>query len=138
MRRLPGGGLSPFLRHFFIKYHEESLYRVLGMIWIFLIRKKHEIFTSQRVCRLYGALCFRLFVFVLKLVLYFLSLDDYLIILNMLDDYLTFFDYLSLLIAPRFRSRRAVSDGGLLLSGAYDLICFMKFFEGYEGCLENA
>ena len=49
-----------------------------------------------------------------------------------------FFDYLSLLIAPCFRSRRAVSDDGLLLSGAYDLTCFIRFFEFYKLWLENA
>ena len=68
----------------------------------------------------------------------FLSLDDYLTILNMLDDYLIIFDYISLLVAPCFRSRRAVSDGGLLLSGAYDLTCFIRFFEFHKLCLENA
>ena len=31
-------------------------------------------------------------------------------------------------IAPCFRSRRDVSDGGLLLSVADDLTCFMRFF----------
>ena len=36
-------------------------------------------------------------------------------------------------IVPSIRSRRAVSNGGPLLSVAYDLTCFMKFFEGYEG-----
>ena len=30
-------------------------------------------------------------------------------------------------MAPSFRSRRAVSNGGLLLSVAYDFTCFMKF-----------
>ena len=32
-------------------------------------------------------------------------------------------------IVPLFRSRRAVSDGGPLLSVAYHLTCFMTFFE---------
>ena len=41
-------------------------------------------------------------------------------------------------IVPCFRSRRAVSDGGLLLSVAYDLTCFMKVFERCKLCLENA
>ena len=41
-------------------------------------------------------------------------------------------------IVPSIRSRRAVSDGGPLLSVAYDLTCFMRFFEGYKRCLENA
>ena len=41
-------------------------------------------------------------------------------------------------IAPCFRSRRAVSNGGLLLSVAYDLTCFMRFFERYKLCLKNA
>ena len=31
-------------------------------------------------------------------------------------------------VVPLFRSRRAVSNGGLLLSVAYDLTCFMMFF----------
>ena len=31
-----------------------------------------------------------------------------------------------------------MSDGGPLLSLAYDLTCFVKFFEGYQGRLENA
>ena len=35
-------------------------------------------------------------------------------------------------IAPLFRSRRAVSNGGLLLSVAYDLTCFIRFFELYK------
>ena len=38
---------------------------------------------------------------------------------------------------PSIRSRRAVSNGGLLLSVAYDLTCFMRFFERYKLCLEN-
>ena len=41
-------------------------------------------------------------------------------------------------IAPCFRSRRAVSDGGFLLSVAYDLTCFMKSFACYKRFLENA
>ena len=41
-------------------------------------------------------------------------------------------------IVPLVRSRRAVSDGGPLLSVAYDLTCFMRFFERYKLCLENA
>ena len=41
-------------------------------------------------------------------------------------------------IVPLFRSRRAVSDDGGLLSVAYDLTCFMRFFEGYKRCLESA
>ena len=41
-------------------------------------------------------------------------------------------------IAPCFRSRRAVSDGGFLLSVAYDLTCFMRFFECYKRCLEKS
>ena len=40
-------------------------------------------------------------------------------------------------IAPLFRSRRAVSDGGPLLSVTYDLTCFIRFFESYKLCLEN-
>ena len=41
-------------------------------------------------------------------------------------------------IAPCFRSRRALSDGGFLLSVAYDMTCFMRFFKCYKRCLENA
>ena len=41
-------------------------------------------------------------------------------------------------IAPLFRSRRAVSNGGLLLSVAHDLTCFIRLFERYKRCLENA
>ena len=37
-----------------------------------------------------------------------------------------------------FRSRRAVSDDGGLLSVAYDLTCFMRFYDGYNRCLESA
>ena len=46
-------------------------------------------------------------------------------------------------IALCFRSRRAVSDGGLLLSVAYDLTCFVTFFVFYRcmhecmhGCMD--
>ena len=39
---------------------------------------------------------------------------------------------------PSFRSRRAVSNGGLHLSVAYDSTCFMRFFELYKLCLESA
>ncbi len=38
---------------------------------------------------------------------------------------------MKLWIAPSFRSRRVVSNGGLLLSVAYDLTCFTRFFESY-------
>ena len=41
-------------------------------------------------------------------------------------------------IAPCFRSRRAVSNGGPLLSVAYDFAYFMVFFGGYKHCFENA
>ena len=41
-------------------------------------------------------------------------------------------------IAPSFRSRLAVSNGGILLSVAYDLTCFIRFFELYELCLKSA
>mgnify|MGYP007024470957 CR=1 FL=1 len=41
-------------------------------------------------------------------------------------------------IAPLFRTRRAVSNGGLLLSGAYDLTCFIQFFELYTLCFKCA
>ena len=40
-----------------------------------------------------------------------------------------------LLIVPSIRSRRAVSDGGPLLSAAYDLICFIMFFG--QVCIED-
>ena len=45
---------------------------------------------------------------------------------------------MTLWIAPRFRSRRVVSDGGLILSVAYDLTSFMRFFQSYKCCSENA
>ena len=38
------------------KNHEKSIYRLLGLVCILLIRKKHEISTSQHVCRWFGAL----------------------------------------------------------------------------------
>ena len=41
---------------------------------------------------------------------------------------------MKLWIAPCFRSRRAVSDGGLLLSVAYDSTCLVTFFDFY-GCM---
>ena len=41
-------------------------------------------------------------------------------------------------IVPSIRFRRAVSNSGPLLSVAYDLTCFIRFFEGYKRCLENA
>ena len=41
-------------------------------------------------------------------------------------------------IAPCFRSRRAVSNGGTHLSVAYDSTCFMRFFELYKLCLKSA
>ena len=31
-----------------------------------------------------------------------------------------------------------MSNGGLILSVAYDLTCFIRFFELYELCLKNA
>ena len=37
--------------YLFIKNHGKSIYRDLGSICIFLIRKDHEDSTSQRVCR---------------------------------------------------------------------------------------
>ena len=40
-------------------------------------------------------------------------------------------------IAPCFRSRRAVSNGGLLLSVAYDLTCFMTFFGFKQKCADS-
>ena len=43
---------------------------------------------------------------------------------------------MKLWIAPCFRSRRAVSNGGFLFSVAYDLTCFIRFFEMYEHCLK--
>ena len=36
---------------------------------------------------------------------------------------------MELSIVPFFWSRRAVSNGGLLLSVAYELSCFMRLFE---------
>ena len=45
---------------------------------------------------------------------------------------------MTLWIAPRFRSRRAVADGGPLLSVAYDLTCFMKFVQRYKLWLKSA
>ena len=45
---------------------------------------------------------------------------------------------MKLWIAPCFRSRRVVSNGGLLLSVAYDLICFMRFFALYKLCFKSA
>ena len=45
---------------------------------------------------------------------------------------------MKLWIAPCFRSRRAVSDSGLLLSVAYDLTCFMSFFELYKLSFKSA
>ena len=41
-------------------------------------------------------------------------------------------------IVPSIRSRRAVSNGGLLLSVAYDLTCFMRFFELYKLSFKSA
>ena len=41
-------------------------------------------------------------------------------------------------ISPCFRSRRAVSNGGPHLSVAYDLTCFVRFFELYKLCLKSA
>ena len=41
-------------------------------------------------------------------------------------------------MVPSIRSRRAVSDGGPLLSVAYDLTCFTRVFESYTLCSENA
>ena len=43
-----------------------------------------------------------------------------------------------LLIEVCLRSRRAVSNGGLLLSVAYDLTCFIRFFELYKLRLKSA
>ena len=52
---------------FLIKNNGKSIYRVLGTICIFLIRKNHEISTSQRICRWFGALCLIIFVFLFEL-----------------------------------------------------------------------
>ena len=41
-------------------------------------------------------------------------------------------------MAPCFRSRRAVSNGGLLLSVTCGLTCFIRFFELYKLCLKSA
>ena len=43
--------------------------------------------------------------------------------------------WMRLSIVPSIRSRRAVSNGGPLLSVAYDLTCFIRLFERYN--LEN-
>ena len=40
-------------------------------------------------------------------------------------------------IVPSIRSRRVVSDGGLHLSVAHDLTCFMTFFELDKLCLNE-
>ena len=61
----PGGrgGYRQFYHYFFIKNYGKSIYRDLGTICIFLIRKNHEISTSQRVCRWSVALFSSIFVF---------------------------------------------------------------------------
>ena len=41
-------------------------------------------------------------------------------------------------IVRLFRSRGAVSNSSLLLSAAYDLTCFIRFFELYKLCLKSA
>ena len=41
-------------------------------------------------------------------------------------------------MVPSIRSRRIESNGGPYLSVAYDLTCFIRFFERYKLCLENA
>ena len=46
--------------------------------------------------------------------------------------------WMRLSIVPSIRSRLDLSNGGFILSVAYDLTCFMRFFEGYKRCLENA
>ena len=77
---------------FFIKNNEKSIFRDLGMICIFLIRKNHEISTSQRNCRWSVALFLSIFVFLFETwILCFLSLDDYLMFLSIVDDYLMLF-----------------------------------------------
>ena len=43
--------LTSIFDYFFTKNHGKSIFRDLGTICIFLIRKNHEDFTSQRVCR---------------------------------------------------------------------------------------
>ena len=45
---------------------------------------------------------------------------------------------MGLSIVSWIRSRRAVSNGGLLLSVAYDLPCFKRFSECYQLCSDNA
>ena len=49
--------LTSIFDGFFIKNHEKSIYRDLGMICIFSAVKFHEDSTSQRVCRWSVALC---------------------------------------------------------------------------------
>ena len=41
-------------------------------------------------------------------------------------------------MVPSIRSGRVVSNGGPRLSVAYNLTCFILFFERYKRCLENA
>ena len=41
-------------------------------------------------------------------------------------------------MVPSIRSRRAVSNGGLLLPVAYDLTCFIRFFSFQKKCLKSA
>ena len=48
---------------FFIKNHQKSIFWILGNDCIFLVRKNHEISTSQRVCRWSVALFSSIFVF---------------------------------------------------------------------------
>ena len=61
------GGYPPQIRpirtDFLIKNHQKSIFWNLGNDCIFLVRKNHEISTSQRVCRWSVALFSSIFVF---------------------------------------------------------------------------
>ena len=63
------GGYPPQIRpiqtHFFIKNYQKSIFWILGNDCIFLVRKNHEISTSQRVCRWSVALFSSIFVFLM-------------------------------------------------------------------------
>ena len=75
-----------------MRNHGKSIYRDLGTICIFLIRKKHEISTSQHVCRWSVAQILSISVFFVEIyILYFLFLDAYSLSFVILDDYLMCF-----------------------------------------------
>ena len=52
--------------------------------------------------------------------------------------FVAFVSWTRLWIAPSIKSRRAVSNGGPFLCLAYALTCFVKFFQRYKRCSENA